>query len=282
MQRTRLFQTLLIVLLSSLVGCRATPTPSPTLTLATTTSTYDSGLLDAILPDFEAQTGVRVKVVAVGTGQALQIGRDGNADVLLVHAPALEETFVAEGHGVNREPVMYNDFVIVGPADDPAGVRSLQDAAEALRRIAEAQATFVSRGDQSGTHVKEMGLWEAAGIQPAGEWYRAAGQGMGAVLTLADELSAYTLSDRGTFLARRETGLRLEILVEGDPRLFNPYHVMAVNPERHPNVHAREAEQFITWLISLPTQERIAQFGVDRYGQPLFTPDSRAWHEAHP
>ena len=199
----------------------ALPFAGRTLTLATTTSTNDSGLLDAILPDFEAQTGADVEVVAVGTGAALKLGEDGNADVLLVHARAQEDAFMDAGHGVRREDVMYNDFVIVGPPDDPAGIQGMDDAAAAFAQIAAAEAPFVSRGDDSGTHTKEKAIWAAAGVEPAGEWYVSAGQGMGAVLTMADEMNAYTLSDRATYLKRTLAGTDLVIAVEGDPILFN-------------------------------------------------------------
>jgi len=253
-----------------------------TLILATTTSTENSGLLAYILPDFEAETGAQVDVIAVGTGQALKLGEDGNADVLLVHARAREDAFMDAGHGARREDVMYNDFVIVGPADDPAGLRGLTDAAEAFGKLAEAQASFVSRGDDSGTHTKEKAIWAAAEVEPAGDWYISAGQGMGAVLTMADEQQAYTLSDRATYLARTLEGIDLEILVEGDPILFNPYGVIAINPDKGEHIKADLANDFIGWLISVPTQEMVAEFGVDDFGSPLFTPDSAPWREAHP
>jgi tungstate transport system substrate-binding protein len=283
----------LALVLVGLVGCggtsESTQTAEPTqgpeeprrLILATTTSTQDSGLLDLILPAFEAEFGVDVDVVAVGTGQALALGQDGNADVLLVHSRAREDQFMADGHGVRREDVMYNDFVIVGPVDDPAGIRGTAGAADALAAIAAAQAPFVSRGDDSGTHSKEKSIWEAAEIDPEGEWYISAGQGMGAVLTMANEQQAYTMSDRATYLARTLEGIELEILVEGDPILFNPYGVMAVNPDKGPHIQADLANAFIDWLVSLPTQEMIAEFGVAEFGMPLFTPDSEAWREAH-
>jgi len=277
----------LVVLLAVVsVGCGGAPAPTPTpqtakLILATTTSTENSGLLAYLLPFFEKEYGVRVEVIAVGTGQALQLGRDGNADVLLVHARAKEDAFMAEGHGVRREDVMYNDFVIVGPEADPAGIRGMEDAAHAFAAIAQAQAPFISRGDDSGTHTKEKSIWAKAGIEPKGDWYISAGQGMGAVLTMADERQAYTLSDRATYLARTLEGIDLVILVEGDPILFNPYGVIAVNPNKSPEIHAELADQFIDWLVSLPTQEKIAQFGVQEFGMPLFTPDSTAWREAH-
>lgn len=245
------------------------------LLLATTTSTEDSGLLNFILPDFTAQTGATVEVVAVGTGQALQIGRDGNADVVLVHARASEDQFMDDGHGVRREDVMYNDFIIVGPPEDPAGIGGGQDAAAALAQVAQAGASFVSRGDDSGTHSKEKSVWAAAGIEPAGDWYISAGQGMGAVLTMADELPAYTLTDRATYLARTLEGTSLVILVEGDPLLFNPYGVIAVNPDKGDHIQADLANQFIDWLISPETQARIGEFGVAEFGSPLFVPDAR-------
>ncbi|MEZ4869887.1 MAG: substrate-binding domain-containing protein [Caldilineaceae bacterium] len=247
------------------------------LILATTTSTQDSGLLDVILPEFTAETGVTVDVVAVGTGQALKLGEDGNADVLLVHARAREDAFMAAGDGVRREDVMYNDFVLVGPAADPAGVKESASATEAFGKIAAAGAPFVSRGDDSGTHTKEKEVWQAAGIEPSGDWYISAGQGMGAVLTMANEQLAYTLSDRATYLARTLEGTDLVILFEGDPILFNPYGVIAVNPNKGPQIQVDLANQFIDWLISIPTQEKIAAFGKDEFGQSLFTPDSAAW-----
>ncbi len=248
--------------------------------LATTTSTEDAGLLDAILPVFESEYGARVDVVAVGTGQALQLGVDGNADVLLVHDREREDAFMADGHGVRREDVMYNDFVIVGPPDDPAGIAEFGDVAEAFEEIAAQEVAFVSRGDDSGTHGRELGIWEAAGIEPSGDWYIAAGQGMGAVLTLAEEQQAYTLSDRATYLARTQEGLELEIVLEGDRRLLNPYGVMAVNPDKSSAINNELANTFIDWLISVPTQELIREFGVDTFGMPLFVPDSEPWREA--
>ncbi len=248
--------------------------------LATTTSTEDSGLLTFILPGFEEEVGATVEVVAVGTGQALQLGEDGNADVLLVHARAREDAFMDAGHGTRREDVMYNDFVIVGPAADPAGISGTADAAAAFAAIAGAEVPFVSRGDDSGTHTKEKAIWAESGIEPAGDWYNSAGQGMGAVLTIADEEGAYTLSDRATYLARTLEGTELEILVEGDPILFNPYGVIAVNPEKGDYIKADLANQFIDWLISVPTQEMIGQFGIEEFGSPLFTPDSEPWRAA--
>ena len=185
------------------------------------------------------------------------------------------------GHGVRREDLMYNDFVIVGPPDDPAGIEGMTDAAAAFAQIAEAEAAFISRGDESGTHTKEKAIWSAGGVEPSGDWFVSAGQGMGAVLTMADEQQAYTLSDRATYLARTLEGTDLVILTEGDPILFNPYGAIAVNPEKSPEINAALANEFIDWLISVPTQEKIAQFGVEEFGAPLFTPDSEPWREAN-
>jgi len=260
----------------------AVPAEPGTLILATTTSTQDSGLLDVILPDFQQQYNVQVDVVAVGTGQAIKLGEDGNADVLLVHARAQEDAFMEAGHGVRREDVMYNDFIIVGPASDPAGIKGGTSAVEAFQKIAQTQSPFISRGDDSGTHSKEKSIWKAAEIEPAGDWYISAGQGMGAVLTMADEQQAYTLSDRATYLARTLEGLQLEILVEGDALLFNPYGVLAVNPDKGPHIKADLANAFIDWIVSVPTQEKIGQFGVDKFGQSLFVPNSAPWRAAHP
>ncbi len=281
----RVLAVLGLVVLMAACAPSGSPAPaapkSTVLRIATTTSTADSGLLDAILPDFEAGTGIKAEYIVVGTGQALKLGEQGDVDVVLVHAPEKEEQFVAKGHGVNRRHVMYNDFVILGPESDPALIRGLDDAAVAFARIAGAGVRFISRGDQSGTHAKELVIWEKAGIEPTGSWYVSAGQGMGAVLTMANEQLAYTLSDRGTYLSRRDE-LDLVILVEGDPILFNPYSVMAVNPERHPGVNFEGATKFIQWLTSVETQKLIGEFGRQQYGQPLFTPDSDEWRAAHP
>ncbi len=248
--------------------------------LATTTSTADSGLLDFILPVFTEKTGVTVDVIAVGTGQALELGVNGDADVLLVHARALEDAFMDAGDGIRREDVMYNDFVIVGPPDDPAGIKGKGKAANALTMLAESEGAFVSRGDESGTHTMEKSLWTEAGIEPAGDWYISAGQGMGDVLVMANEQLAYTMSDRATYLAVKKQGIDLEIMVEGDPILFNPYGVIAVNPDKSPEINNDLANQFIDWLVSVETQELISTFGVEEFGAPLFTPDSSAWREA--
>ncbi len=247
---------------------------TPALTLASTTSTENSGLFAQLLPQFTQSTGIAVRVVAVGTGQALRIARNGDADVLLVHHRPSEEAFVAEGYGVRRHDVMYNDFVLVGPRADPARLCGLDDAAAALARIAAGRAPFASRGDDSGTHKKELDLWAAAGLDPSaasGSWYRETGSGMGATLNAATGMGAYTLSDRATWRAFRNKG-DLEVLVEGDPRLFNPYGVILVNPLRHPHVHAREGQAFIDWLVSDPGQAAIAAYRLD--GRQLFYPNA--------
>lgn len=271
-----------------LVACQSEPASDTTpgnsrhpdrLVLATTTSTYDSGLLDAILPDFEARYDVTVDVIAVGTGQALRLGANGDADVVLVHAREREEAFVAEGHGVARYDVMYNDFVVVGPASDPASIASAPSAAAAFQRIADHGAGFVSRGDDSGTHIKEQAIWDQTSAVLDAGWYFSAGQGMGAVLTIADELQAYTLSDRATYLARKAEALDLEILFEGDPVLFNPYGVIPINPATHPSVNAELAQRFVDWITSLDTQQLIASFTVR--GQVIFQPNAIAWQESH-
>ncbi len=269
----------------AVVAPTAAPTiaiPEGDLILATTSSTRDAGLLPVILPDFEAKYGVKVGVVAVGSGQALKLGQDGNADVLLVHDRPNEDIFMQAGHGVRREDVMYNDFVIVGPKEDPAGIKGLPTGAEALAKIAAAKATFISRGDNSGTHSKEKAIWKTANITPEGTWYVSAGQTMGAVLTMAREQQAYTLSDRATYLAQKQEGLDLEILVEGDKALFNPYGVIAVNPNKGAHIKADLATKFIDWIISEETQAKIGEYGVDKFGAPLFYPDSTIWRAKHP
>ena len=259
----------------------AAPTLRPStpdrLILATTTSTQDSGLLDYLLPDFEKEFNTQVDVIAVGTGQALQLGKDGNADVLLVHARSQEDAFMEAGDGVRREDVMYNDFIILGPESDPAGIKGMTSAVDALKKIVAAQADFISRGDKSGTHTKELAIWKSAEITPEGDWYISAGQGMGEVLTMADEQQAYTLSDRATYLARTKSGLALQIVVEKDQSLLNPYGVIAVNPDKGEQINADLAAKFIDWIISIPVQEKIEQFGKDDFGQSLFVPDSAAW-----
>jgi tungstate transport system substrate-binding protein len=243
----------------------------PKLVLATTTSTMDSGLLDFLLPIFEKENGCKVQIIAVGTGAAIRYGRDGNADIVMVHDPAAEMQAVKEGFFVERKYLMYNDFVIVGPPGDPAGIKGLASAAEALRKIQTAQAAFVSRSDQSGTHKKEQRLWEAAGLSPKGPWYLEAGAGMEMVLRIANEKRAYCLTDRGTYLAHQKE-YELPILFEGDKELFNPYHVMLVVPAKHPYVNYRLAGKLSDFLVSPRVQKLIAGFGVDKFGQPLFYP----------
>lgn len=246
---------------------------SPPLRLATTTSTYETGLLDYLLPPFEARHGVTVHAISVGTGKAMEIARAGDVDVILVHAREAEDRLVAQGYGVNRRDVMYNDFVILGPRSDPAGVRGLTDAAQALARAMAAAHPFVSRGDDSGTHKKERRLWASAERTPRGPWYLEAGQGMSATLRMADEKDAYVLVDRATYLHHRES-LRLEIMVEGDPQLLNPYGVIAVSPYRHPHVQYELSMALIAWLTSPACQQLIDAFGNDE--QQLFHPNAVA------
>jgi len=244
------------------------------IVVASTTSTQDSGLFGYLLPLFKAKAGIDVKVVAQGTGQALDTARRGDADVVFVHAKAAEEKFLAEGFGVKRFPVMYNDFILIGPARDPAGIRGTGDIVAALKAIRDKRAPFVSRGDRSGTHQAELALWAAVGIDLArdkGPWYREIGQGMGAVLNTAGAMNAYTISDRGTWISFRNKG-DLVIAVEGDQRLFNQYGVMLVNPAKHPNVKAALGQQFIDWLVSPEGQQVIANYKIN--GQQLFYPNA--------
>lgn len=239
------------------------------LRMATTTSTENSGLLKDILPAFEKATGYTIHVTPVGTGKALRMGQDGDVDVVLVHAPPSELKFVHAGYGVNRRGVMYNDFVIVGPANDPAKINGMKDAAKALATIAKDKAIFVSRGDDSGTNKKELILWKDAGIKPSGNWYREAGQGMGKVLHMTGEMQGYTLTDRGTWLFMKDK-LPLKIVVQGDPRLFNPYGVIAVNPGRYPDINYTGAMAFIAWITSPAGQDLIGKYRVN--GKQLFIP----------
>jgi tungstate transport system substrate-binding protein len=244
------------------------------ITVASTTSTEQSGLFGYLLPIYEQQTGVKVRVVALGTGQALDVGRRGDADVVFVHARAAEEKFLAEGQGVKRFPVMYNDFILIGPKSDPAKVGGGKDIVVALKKLEAAKAPFVSRGDRSGTHMAELDLWKASGIdidKAKGAWYRDTGQGMGPALNTAASMGAYILSDRGTWLAFKNRG-DLTILVEGDKRLFNQYGVMLVNPGKHPNVKKELGQQFIDWVISAAGQKAIADFRID--GEQLFYPNA--------
>ena len=239
--------------------------------LATTTSTQDSGLLDTLVPLFQERTGYRLKPIAVGSGAALELGRRGEADVLLVHSPAAEQDFMAEGLGGERRIVMVNDFIIVGPLSDPAAIAGAPSTLEAMARIAKAEAPFVSRGDESGTNALELHLWRQAGIAPVGAWYTESGTGMGDTLNIANERQAYTLADHGTYLALRDR-LELDVLVEGSPELLNVYHVITVNPANGPSVNTAGADAFVTFLLDPATQRVIGEFGVDRFGQPLFTP----------
>ena len=282
MRSRLLLLTLLAVLMASAAGCGSDP---QVLRLATTTSTADSGLLDAILPDFEAKYNARVDVVAVGTGQAVELGEAGDADVILVHSRSKEDAFIAEGHGTARYDVMYNDFIIVGPASDPAGIGSMATAAEALAAIAAAEATFASRGDDSGTHTKELSLWDRAGvtIPENADWYKSLGQGMGETLLYANESAAYTLADRGTFLSQQDSLPNLVVLVGGasidenaDPALLNPYGVIPVNPDKG-GINSDLAQKFADWITSVEVQEMIQAYGREEFGQPLFDPDSEAW-----
>lgn len=270
--------SVMVILTPALVltaGCGdqgAVPEPQPELTLATTTSTYDSGLLDEILPVFKNKYGYRVSVVSVGTGAALETGKRGDCDVLLVHAKEAELALVQEGHFVDRYDVMYNDFVIVGPEENQAGVAGGLDVTAAFRSIAEAEAAFVSRGDDSGTHKAELKIWEKAGIQPQGDWYRSVGQGMGDTLRMAGEMGGYTLVDRGTWVAMKESLNNLKIVLEGDPILFNQYGVMAVNPADHLHIDYEGAKKFINFLVSDEGQELIA--GFKKHGEQLFVPNA--------
>lgn len=277
----------LAVLSFSLAGCA--PSEARVLRLATTTSTADTDLLAAILPDFESQYHARVDVVAVGTGQAIELGANGDADVILVHARARENAFVEAGDGLNRLDVMYNDFVLVGPSHDPAGVGGAADIKAALSAIAAAEEAFASRGDDSGTHTKELSLWASAGITPTTDagWYLSLGQGMGEALLFANENPAYTLTDRATWLAQQSNLPNLAIVFGGatiadnpDSALYNPYGVIPVNPEKHAGVNFDLATRFAEWITSVETQERISQFGQDEFGQPLFYPSSEAWQSA--
>ncbi|MGC1900562.1 MAG: extracellular solute-binding protein [Pseudolabrys sp.] len=244
------------------------------IVVSSTTSTQDSGLFGHILPLFKEKTGIDVKVVSQGTGQALDTGRRGDADVVFVHAKSAEEKFLAEGEGVKRYPVMYNDFVLIGPKGDPAGIKGMKDVAKALQVIKDKQADFISRGDRSGTHIAEINLWNGSGIdidKEKGPWYKSVGQGMGAALNTANASNAYVLSDRGTWLSFKNKG-DLQILVEGDKHLFNQYGVMLVNPAKHPNVKKDLGQQFIDWLVSPEGQKAIADYKIN--GEQLFYPNA--------
>ncbi|MEW6697759.1 MAG: substrate-binding domain-containing protein [Bacillota bacterium] len=242
--------------------------------LATTTSTQDSGLLDVLQPEFEKKTGYQLKVIAVGTGAALKMGEKGEADVLLTHAPKSEKPLVDSGVVVNYSLVMHNDFILVGPENDPAGVKGSKDTPEAMKKIFDKGVIFVSRGDDSGTHKKELDIWKAATLEPKGQkWYQESGTGMGATLNIASEKQGYTITDRATYLAQKDK-LKLAILLEGDKALLNIYHVMNVNPEKFNKVNAEGGKAFVDFMVAKETQEMIGKFGVDKYGEPLFFPDA--------
>ncbi|MFF2446844.1 substrate-binding domain-containing protein [Neobacillus sp. NPDC058068] len=284
MLRKRYFAVLFALMLLVLSACgntdtkdtaaakekKTAPKPAPTeMILATTTSTQDSGLLDVLVPMFEKENNVKVKTIAVGTGQALEMGTKGEADVLLVHAPAAEKEVVDAGDAINYKRVMYNDFILVGPKENPAGV-SGDDIKGAFKKLADSKATFVSRGDDSGTHKKELGIWTAENIKPAGDWYVSTGQGMGQTLQVAAEKKGYVLTDRATWLAQEKNLDTLQIVVEGGKDLMNIYHVMQVNPEKHDKVNSKDAEKFVNFMIDSKTQDVIEEFGKKEYGQSLF------------
>ena len=262
--------TLTLIVLTSLLTNAQAAEGTPHLRMATTTSTDNSGLLRVLNPAFERENGIKVDVIAVGTGKALRLGANGDVDIVFVHAPPAEEKFMAAGNGVDRRAVMHNDFVIVGPPADPAGLRTTRDAVAALTRLASSGQTFISRGDDSGTDKKEHHLWQAAGIKPQGPWYLSVGQGMGAVLAIANDKLAYTLTDRGTYISMRSK-LALRIVSEGDPRLFNPYHIIAVNPGKYPDIQYRLARRYIDFVTGSEGQRLIGDYRL--LGQQLFTPD---------
>lgn len=287
--------TLTLLLIITMVGCtpktespkvpdvvqepektpEAVVEPKGSIILSTTTSTQDSGLLDFLLPTFTEETGIEVKTIAVGTGKALQMGKDGEADVLLVHAKADELKFVEEGHGTERHDVMYNDFILVGPKDKvlPSQDSYPNDIVEGLKSISAHGTKFVSRGDDSGTHKKELGIWKVAGIEPAGEWYIEAGAGMGDVLKIASEKQGYTITDRATYLSMK-SDLDLGIIIEGDTNLLNQYGVIPVDPSKNANINGEGAIEFMNWILSERGQSLIKEFGVEEYGEPLFIPNA--------
>jgi tungstate transport system substrate-binding protein len=261
----------LILFTTGIISTQAQP---KTIILATTTSTQDSGLLDVLLPIFEKKTGYFVKTIAVGSGQAMAMGQKGEADVLLVHSPAAEKKFISEGYGINRRVIMHNDYIIVGPSEDPAKVKGTKSSSEVFKKIASTKTLFMSRGDNSGTHAKENAIWKVAGINPEGEkWYQQAGLGMGQTLNVAAEKKGYTLADRGTYLALKKN-LGLDILVEGDAILLNIYHVIEVNPAKWSKLNVAGGKAFADFMISKEAQDIIKTFGVDKFGSPLFFPDA--------
>jgi tungstate transport system substrate-binding protein len=281
MRRLKLF-VIIILIISLISGCSLGKNQTEAkledkeIILSTTTSTENSGLLDYILPELEKDTGLKVKVIAVGTGQALEMGRTGDADVLLVHAKASEIEFVKQGFGVERIEVMYNDFVLVGPKNDPAKIKESfgSDINGALGLLSTTKTTFISRGDDSGTHKAELALWKLINIEPTGSWYISVGQGMSKALQMADELEGYTLSDRATYLSMRDT-LDLAVVVEGDNKLFNQYGVIAVSSDKHDHVNKEGAQRFINWITSEKGQNMIAEFGKEEFGQSLFIPNAK-------
>lgn len=263
---------LIVIILALCAALAPLSADAGRLRLATTTSTEDSGLLPILNPAFERLTGMKVDVIAVGSGKAIKLGENGDVDVVLVHDRKAEDAFVAQGFGVNRRDVMHNDFVIVGPTEDPARVAGTKSASDAFSKIAAAGIAFVSRGDASGTNVKELDLWAKAGGKPTAKWYKEVGQGMGAVLTMSNDMKAYTLADRGTWIAIKGKLPGLKIVSEGDPELFNPYGVIAVNPQKHPGVNYMAALQYIAWLTSVEGQKIIREYTLG--GQILFYPDA--------
>jgi tungstate transport system substrate-binding protein len=291
-KKTRFWAIMLIVLMmvSVIAGCGGTTTQQPqqqsteqkpaettapaekTMTLATTTSTQDSGLLEVLLPAFEKKEVIKVKVVAVGSGAAMEMGKKGDADVLLVHSPKAEKEFMDGGFGDDKKSVMHNEYFIVGPANDPAKIKGVKTADEAIKAIAASKSVFISRGDNSGTHTKEKGLWEKAKITPEGTWYVQAGQGMGATLTMAQEKGGYTLTDSATFLSQKDK-LKLVIMVRGDTALANPYSVITVSKIKFPQIHFEEAAKFAEFITSAEGLAVITEFGKDKYGEPLFISD---------
>lgn len=273
--KRNLFRSAALAALATLgITLPASAQAQKNLILATTTSTQDTGLLDVLVPMFEKKTGYFVKTIAVGSGQAMAMGQKGEADVLLVHSPDAEKQFVADGYGINRLIVMHNDFVVVGPPADPAGIKAIKVPAEAFKKIAATGTLFMSRGDKSGTDAKEKGIWKATGMNPQGQkWYQETGLGMGQTLSVAAEKKAYTLADRGTYLSMKKT-LGMDILNEGDKALLNVYHVIEVNPAKFPKVNVEGAKAFSAFMVAADTQAFIGKFGVEKYGAPLFFPDA--------